>query len=366
MDRASRASTDAAPIITEQLVDDLQRALAGRFMLAAELVFELLRQHRISELQLLTALIPAAAALARPLISSFKVGAVGLGNSGAVYIGVNLEFRGAQLNNSVHAEQSLLANAWWHGETGIQRLAVSAAPCGHCRQFYSEIDTADDIIFSFGEPSVEYSLQQLLPKRFGPADLLSGSGVPLLLQPQCNHVAFAAGSATDAVSAAATLECTYTGTASDGCKTDGDTTMLPLSGSSRASRTSRDGCRAPQGGQEMTSQLEAAAVAALRAANLAYCPYTRSPSGVTLLLDDGSLHWGGYLESAAFNPSLAPLQSALITAVRAGVPCYSQVTAAVLVEDPEALVQHAEATALLLSKISPNAKLIVIAAAITS
>ena len=61
--------------------------------------------------------------------------AVGLGASGALYVGVNLEFARLPLYNSVHAEQFLLVNALHHGERAIQRLAVSAAPCGHCRQF---------------------------------------------------------------------------------------------------------------------------------------------------------------------------------------------------------------------------------------
>lgn len=39
----------------------------------------------------------------------------------------------------------------------------------------------------------------------------------------------------------------------------------------------------------------------------------------------GEVHWGPYLESAAFNPSLGPLQSALTAAVRAGLPSYHQV-----------------------------------------
>ena len=65
--------------------------------------------------------------------------AVGLGESGRLYVGVNLEFARLPLNNSVHAEQFLVVNALHHGETGITKMAVSAAPCGHCRQFYSEL-----------------------------------------------------------------------------------------------------------------------------------------------------------------------------------------------------------------------------------
>lgn len=65
--------------------------------------------------------------------------AVGLGISGRLYVGVNLEFARLPVNNSVHAEQFLVANAVHHGERELVKIAVSEAPCGHCRQFYSEL-----------------------------------------------------------------------------------------------------------------------------------------------------------------------------------------------------------------------------------
>lgn len=46
------------------------------------------------------------------------------------------------LYNSVHAEQFLLVNALHHGERELRRLAVNAAPCGYCRQFYAELACA--------------------------------------------------------------------------------------------------------------------------------------------------------------------------------------------------------------------------------
>eukprot|EP00208_Stichococcus_sp_RCC1054_P004454 CAMPEP_0206147500 /NCGR_PEP_ID=MMETSP1473-20131121/33634_1 /ASSEMBLY_ACC=CAM_ASM_001109 /TAXON_ID=1461547 /ORGANISM="Stichococcus sp, Strain RCC1054" /LENGTH=166 /DNA_ID=CAMNT_0053544455 /DNA_START=220 /DNA_END=717 /DNA_ORIENTATION=+ len=144
--------------------EELSAVLAGRFMLKAAEVTQLQLKYGLTAAQLLTAFIPAAAALARPPISNYSVGAVGLGVSGAVYIGVNLEFPGLPLNNSVHAEQSLVANAAWHGEAALERLAVSAAPCGHCRQFYSELACAETVRISFGEPPVEYGLPDLLPQ----------------------------------------------------------------------------------------------------------------------------------------------------------------------------------------------------------
>ena len=68
--------------------------------------------------------------------------AVALGASGRIFFGVNLEFARLPLYNSVHAEQFLVVNALHHGETEIRKLAVSEAPCGHCRQFYSELSCA--------------------------------------------------------------------------------------------------------------------------------------------------------------------------------------------------------------------------------
>ena len=68
--------------------------------------------------------------------------AIGLGKSGHLYVGVNLEFPRLPLQHSVHAEQFLIANAAWHGERGLKRIAVNAAPCGHCRQFIAELVTA--------------------------------------------------------------------------------------------------------------------------------------------------------------------------------------------------------------------------------
>jgi hypothetical protein len=59
-----------------------------------------------------------------------------------VYVGVNLEFPGMPLSQSVHGEQFLVANLLAHREAGLHTLAISAAPCGHCRQFYSELACA--------------------------------------------------------------------------------------------------------------------------------------------------------------------------------------------------------------------------------
>ena len=62
--------------------------------------------------------------------------------SGNLYFGANYEFPGQALSFTVHAEQAATMHAISFGETGIDLLAVSAAPCGYCRQFLNELTTA--------------------------------------------------------------------------------------------------------------------------------------------------------------------------------------------------------------------------------
>lgn len=79
----------------------------------------------------------AAARWAHPPISRFRVGAVGQADDGTWIPGFNLEFAGRPLDFTVHAEQAVAALAHRRG-LRLERLWVSAAPCGHCRQFLWE------------------------------------------------------------------------------------------------------------------------------------------------------------------------------------------------------------------------------------
>ena len=127
----------------------------------------------------LVSLLPEAAALAKPPISHFHVGAVARGTSGKTYLGANLEFAGEALSFTVHAEQSAVVNAWMHGESGIDVIATSAAPCGYCRQFLNELLTAPRLLVVM--PGETRPLRELLPSSFGPRDLGISGG---LLAPQ--------------------------------------------------------------------------------------------------------------------------------------------------------------------------------------
>jgi len=110
-------------------------------------------------------LLPFATAFSVSPISGFAVGAVAVGESGAFYLGANLEFAGTGLGATLHAEQSAVLNAWIHGETALSHLFVSNVPCGHCRQFLTELSCSDRMRLHFGEECA--SLENLLPGPFG-------------------------------------------------------------------------------------------------------------------------------------------------------------------------------------------------------
>lgn len=121
------------------------------------------------------ALLAEAATFARPPISKFRVGAVARGTSGKVYFGANVEFAGEALGFTVHAEQSAVVHAWMSGETGIDVVATSAAPCGYCRQFLNELVTAGELTVVI--PGESRRLAELLPSSFGPRDLGIAGGL---------------------------------------------------------------------------------------------------------------------------------------------------------------------------------------------
>ncbi|MGS6554521.1 hypothetical protein ACUWFG_20225, partial [Escherichia coli] len=75
---------------------------------------------------------------------------------------------------------------------------------------------------------------------------------------------------------------------------------------------------------------------AIAAANRSHMPYSKSPSGVALECKDGRIFSGSYAENAAFNPTLPPLQGALILLNLKGYD-YPDIQRAVLAEKADAL-----------------------------
>jgi len=286
------------------------------YVLPAEEVAQLVSARGLrSAAELLPHLASSAKPLAGCLISGFEVGAAALGESGAVYLGTNVEFPGHQLQQSIHAEQFVVANAHAHGERGLVRLCVNVPPCGHCRQFLQELPNAGALQFEICTPAVVLPLAELLPHSFGPADLGLAPEVRML-----RSTPF----------------------------------MLLESGSG--------------GG---AAESDPTQLAALRAAQRSFAPYSKSPAGVAAEVrgDTGdecavAVYSGSYLESAAYNPSLPPLQALLVAFVAARGCTVEEARSAlrrdlvrvVLAEAGGAAASHAAATRALVATLSPTAE----------
>ncbi|KAG1346329.1 Cytidine deaminase 1 [Cocos nucifera] len=296
------------------------------FVIEAEAAAEMMKEWGVATApELLVALVPAALRLARPPISNFRVGAVGLGTSGRIYVGVNMEFPGLPLHHSIHAEQFLVTNAAVHGETGIRCIAVSSAPCGHCRQFLQELRGAAEIqilVTSDGPDSAFLPLSSFLPRPFGPPDLLHKDH-PLLLEPHDNKIA-----------------------------------LLHDDEEAEAEAAGCGGICNGIGGV-VEERLRAAAAGAARAS---HAPYSKCPAGFAVADSEGRVYAGPYEESAAYNPSLGPVQAAMVAYVAAGggaggaAEAYGFVAAALV--EPEGVAVSHEATArVFLAVVAPRAHL---------
>jgi cytidine deaminase len=222
-------------------------AAGFRGVITAQQVADLAAAISSSVDDLLLLLVPFARCYAIPPVSDYPVGVVAQGQSGAAYFGANMEYKGTALSFTVHGEQSAATNAWLNGEQGLTKIAISAAPCGYCRQFLYELTTAAtlEVLLTGQAPQL---LPDLIPQAFGPSDL----GVTAALMSPEEH-----------------------GMTLDPPPTD------PV------------------------------VQAALEAANASYAPYSKGYAGVALSTASGATYTGRYAENAAFNPSMSPLESAL-------------------------------------------------------
>ncbi|MCU7984603.1 cytidine deaminase [Shewanella sp. SW24] len=167
-DRFIRSITQLPTPLADALIPMLHQNFAG--YIDAQQLATLTSASKMTEAEVLLALLPIAAALAKPPISEFYVGAIAKGKSGDIYMGANLELPGEALFHSVHAEQSAISHAWLSGESQIVDIIVNASPCGHCRQFMNELVEGSKI--SIHLPAQEsHPLAYYLPYAFGPKDL---------------------------------------------------------------------------------------------------------------------------------------------------------------------------------------------------
>ncbi|KQN63741.1 MULTISPECIES: cytidine deaminase [unclassified Erwinia] len=136
----------------------------------------------LDDSQLAFALLPLAAACAVAPLSNFMVGAIARGVSGTLWFGANLEFAGATMQQTVHAEQSAVTHAWLRGERGLAAITVNYTPCGHCRQFMNELNSGSDLIVELPGRAAA-TLGHYLPDSFGPRDL----EIATLLMDEVDH-----------------------------------------------------------------------------------------------------------------------------------------------------------------------------------
>ena len=274
-------------------------------MLAPEHCLAVMESLNISAENLMLRLLPIARLYSATEISNFKVGAVAKAgmsknaNEIALFLGANIEFPAQALTQTIHAEQSAVINAWLQGAEQIDAIAVTAAPCGHCRQFLYELEGSHKLTVILQNPGLgevaEYKLTDLLPQAFGPHQLGMKTGLmaPADQQPD-----------------------------------------LTLQSSSN----------------------DPFVLEAMAAAKKSYAPYSKNYAGCAIQTANDKMYTGRYAENAAFNPSLSPLHSAIIRLTMDNLDSDIKITRAVLVERPTSISQRAVCK-LLLQTVAPGVNL---------
>jgi len=281
--------------IQEKLIAGITENNRIPLFLPAKKVESLLKDLNLTIHQLLLRLVPLARSRAICPISNFHVGVTGLAGSGNVYLGTNVEFIGFPLNFSIHAEQCLISHIAFHDETDIKAIGLSAAPCGHCRQFMTELKNFENIeICVEGQPL--RLLKELLPSCFSPIDLGNKS---LML----HHHDFKFSVAHPSLNNMHGSPSLYENT--------------------------------------------------LKAVKKAWAPYSECYSAVGIEVDDGRTFTGIYLECAAYNPSQSPLQTALATLVAHEIT-WDKIRHVILIE-VAGKISHNIFSKYLLQSISPIA-----------
>jgi len=246
----------------------------------------------IEELMLL-ALTPARN-FARPPVSNFFVGSVGLEKeTGNLILGGNVEFPRTHLGFTIHGEGFVFTRAASRG-TSIETIAITEAhPCAHCRQYLSEFAATRDLILV--DPlGHRLTMAQLYPWPFDP-----------------NYL--------------------------------GETGYEPA--------TTADGL------ELMPNKLPGnIADLLLQAGRRAHSPYSKCRGAVVLRLSDGRTVSGFSIESVAFNPTMGPLQAAIINLLAHGYEP-ADIVAATLGTQLGGDVDYSLSVTELLSRLSPSASL---------
>lgn len=257
-------------MVGDKLTDLRELLGPQRFRISREFREELEQQLGVDTESLVRLLVQYVKSSAVVPVSKFEVGTAGLTEAGEVFLGFNLEFPGASLAQTIHAEQFVVSWARACSSSRIRAMAVSAPPCGHCRQFVCEFDPEGELKFLIGDEQITKA-SVLLPRAFTPHDLN-------VTEPFFSH-------------------------------------PLDLDG------------------------LDDLEVAARRAAELSYVPYSKNKAGVAIRAKSGKIFAGSSIENVAYNPALPPLQAALVAAAAGGV-LHEQMAQVVLCQEQDTTIDY--------------------------
>lgn len=263
-------------------------------VLAASIAAELVSEFRLHSIRdLMCLLLDAAKDIASPSISDFHVGAVGLETeTGNLILGGNVEFPGTHLGFTLHGEGFVFTRAMSRG-TNVSVVAIGEAhPCAHCRQCLAEYAQSDTL--ELIDPlGHTLTLAQLYPWPFDPDYLGESGAVPgRELWPALKF----------------------------------DEDVLP-----------------------MTDAL-------LAIGRRSHSPYSKCPGAVLLHLKDGNTVSGLAIESVAFNPTIHPIQAAMVDLIAHGYT-YADIKAATLGTVLDGDVDYSASTRELLARVAPEAPL---------
>jgi cytidine deaminase len=249
-------------------------------------------QHGLTVEELMVLGRPVAEGYSRPPISDFHVGCVGLeAGTGNLIFGGNLEFVGAHIGNTVHGEGFVFARAFSRG-TAVETICLGQAhPCAHCRQFLSEFAATSrlTLIDPLGH---RLTMAQLYPWPFDPGYL----GERGIVAGQIRHPDLKLEPADVAPNVAARL--------------------------TELGRRS-------------------------------YTPYGKAPAAIALTLSEGTVIGGAAIESVSFNPTMSPLQAAMIDLFAHGYAA-GDIAAAAIATARDAQVDYARHAADALAIIAPG------------
>jgi cytidine deaminase len=112
----------------------------------------------------------AIAARAYAPYSAFQVGCAVLARDGAVIEGVNVENASYPLGVCAERTAFSRAIAEGYGPGDFTVAAITASPCGGCRQWLAEMQV-ERVVFRNGGRVVRMTVDELLPEQFDAGDL---------------------------------------------------------------------------------------------------------------------------------------------------------------------------------------------------